>query len=330
MSPSRPLWRIGRSLLLAGEASDSVSILIFHRVMAEKDPLRPGEPDTEEFDRIVRFLTRNFHVVPLHDALFDRPGGSHPGHRVAITFDDGYADNFELALPILRRHGAAATFFVSSAYLDGGIMWNDVIIESIRVHQDNDLDTGEIGLGVHDTSGMDRRRDTIGALISALKYRPDAERHEYASRIATLCDATLPHDLMLTSAQLRSLAEDEYAEIGGHTISHPILSRIDPDAAHREIAGGKSELEGILGAEIRAFAYPNGIPGVDYGAEHVEMVREAGFELAVSTSHGGARRGADLYQLPRFTPWDRQMPAFGLRLLLAARSRGERVDRGAA
>ena len=62
------------------------------------------------------------------------------------------------------------------------------------------------------------------------------------------------------------------------------------------------------------FAYPNGRPDEDYRAEHAQMVRDAGFEAAVSTAWGSARRNSDPFQLPRFTPWDRRRWAFGLRM----------------
>jgi hypothetical protein len=87
-----------------------------------------------------------------------------------------------------------------------------------------------------------------------------------------------------------------------------------------EIADGKHRLEEIIGAPVTLFAYPNGKPGQDYAAEHVRMVREAGFSAAVSTAAGVAAEGSDLFQLPRFTPWDRKPAAFALRLLLNRRN----------
>ena len=111
-------------------------------------------------------------------------------------------------------------------------------------------------------------------------------------------------------------------EIGGHTITHPILARIDAAEAEREIAGGKAELEAILGEKVELFAYPNGKPVEDYTAEHVAIARRVGFRAAVTTSWGAGRRTSDPFQLPRFTPWDRAPARFALRLLLNARRQG--------
>jgi len=114
----------------------------------------------------------------------------------------------------------------------------------------------------------------------------------------------LPNDLMMTSEQVRSM-HGAGMEIGGHTVLHPILASTEKSAARTEIANGKEMLEGIIRAPVHFFAYPNGKPERDYLPEHVAMVRELGFEAAVSTAHGAAKPGDDLYQLPRFTPWDR-------------------------
>jgi peptidoglycan/xylan/chitin deacetylase (PgdA/CDA1 family) len=103
-------------------------------------------------------------------------------------------------------------------------------------------------------------------------------------------------------------------EIGGHTVHHPILASIPADEARREIAEGKAALEAMTGAPLRLFAYPNGKPHEDYLAEHVAMAREFGFEGAVSTSWGARKENADVFQLPRFTPWDKGRLRFALRL----------------
>lgn len=312
-------WQALGKLLLGAEAANTISILIFHRVLPARDPLRPGTPDAAAFRRIVRFLARNFRVRPLHEAFVEQRRNGLSGHTVAITFDDGYADNLTVALPVLREYRAPATFFVTSGFLDGGMMWNDKVIESFRSHDGAVLDARPVGLERYDTSDRRSRAAAIRSVISNLKYKSDTERHEIASWLMKSGNVVLRDNLMLTTEQLRELARDPIAEIGGHTVSHPILKRLAPAEARREIEGGKRDLESILGGEVRSFAYPNGIPDVDYGAEHVRIVAETGFDLAVSTSWGAAGADADRFQLPRFTPWDEQMGLFGIRLLTAAR-----------
>jgi peptidoglycan/xylan/chitin deacetylase (PgdA/CDA1 family) len=98
------------------------------------------------------------------------------------------------------------------------------------------------------------------------------------------------------------------------------LTRLASPAARREIDQSRDRLTAILGEPVSLFAYPNGKPGQDYAAEHVRMVREAGFSAAVSTAWGVASTGGDVFQLPRFTPWDRRPARFALRLLLNRRN----------
>lgn len=307
------LTRLLTSVLSPGGARGGLSVLIFHRVLPNPDPLFPDEPDAARFAEILDWVGRAFNVLPLDRAIADLSSGSLPPRALAITFDDGYADNYTVALPILQQHGMSATFFIASDYLDGGRMWNDTVAESLRSAKGGHVDLSNLRLGIHPIGNVTERRKAIASLLPRIKYLPYAERLEVAIGIAEVCGGNLPDDLMMTSSQLRALRTAGMV-IGGHTRTHPILARLDDDDAYSEIAGGKIKVEEILGEPISLFAYPNGKPGVDYACRHVEMVRRAGYASAVSTSMGVARTNSDLYQLPRFTPWDRTPIRFGVRL----------------
>jgi peptidoglycan/xylan/chitin deacetylase (PgdA/CDA1 family) len=290
-----------------------LSILIYHRVLPQSDPIFPDEVDAISFEKHVRLISSCFNVIPLHDAVNALRRRSLPARAACITFDDGYADNADVALPILRRYNVQATFFVATAFLDGGRMWNDTIIESVRQVPGNMLDLAELGYGRFEITTASQRKTAITTLIGTLKYLPQNLRAAEVERICTYLQAKLPSDLMMTSAQVRTL-HNAGMEIGGHTVSHPILSRMNSSDARREIADGKDALEGITGARVKLFAYPNGKPGQDYLAEHVTMVRSMGFTAAVSTAWGVANSDTDPHQLPRFTPWDSGQAKFILRM----------------
>ena len=108
-------------------------------------------------------------------------------------------------------------------------------------------------------------------------------------------------------------------QIGAHTVSHPILARLSRDEAHQEIQASKLFLEQLLGEPVGLFAYPNGKPGEDYLPDSVDVVRELGFDAAVSTKWGASCTGDDVFQIRRFTPWDRTKLRFGARLLFNLR-----------
>jgi peptidoglycan/xylan/chitin deacetylase (PgdA/CDA1 family) len=102
--------------------------------------------------------------------------------------------------------------------------------------------------------------------------------------------------------------------IGAHTVTHPILSRVPEKTARAEMTGSRERLEAITGRRVALFAYPNGKPGTDYTRLHVQLAREAGFDAACSGSWGTATAGSDVFQIPRFTPWDRSGWRYALRL----------------
>ena len=297
-----------------GPFSRSLSILIYHRVRPEPDELLPELVCEAEFDRQLAVIKRWFDVMPLREAAGLLRRNRLPGRAACITFDDGYADNASVALPVLRRHGIPATFFVATGFLDGGRMFNDTVIETVRRASGPTLDAGSLGLGALPVSGPAQRRAALETLIGALKYLPLEERQARVETLAAACGCVLPDDLMMTGAQVRELAAAGM-EVGAHTANHPILSKLSPEHARFEIEDGRRRLETIVGMPVRLFAYPNGKPRQDYMAEHARMVKDLGFEAAVSTAWGVAGAGSDPYQLPRFTPWDRTPGRFLLRLL---------------
>jgi peptidoglycan/xylan/chitin deacetylase (PgdA/CDA1 family) len=309
-------------LLSPGGKRARLSVLIFHRVLAEPDPLFPGEIDATQFDAICAWVGSWFNVLPLDEAVGRLQAGTLCERALAISFDDGYADNHDVALPILRRHGLSSTFFIATGFLDGGRMWNDTVIESIRRTPLASIDLRDVcgtALGVHALESTAARRATIDRIIGAIKYLEPMQRQAVVDAIAGRAETALPADLMMTSDQVRQMRRAGM-QIGAHTVSHPILARLDRGAARREIETSKRMLEVLLGEPVRLFAYPNGKPIDDYNDESVSIAREAGFEAAVSTARGAAGHGADRFQLPRFTPWDRQKWRFGARLAINLRA----------
>lgn len=289
-------------------------ILFYHRVLPEPDPFRPDDVDAASFDWHVATLARYFNVLPMGEALEKLQRGALPARAACVTFDDGYVDNLEIALPILERWGVPATFFLTTGFLDGALMWNDRVIEAIRHTDKSRLELGELGLESYNVDSLERRCHTAISVIRKLKYLPVSERNVAVSRVQEAAVVDMTDRLMMSAEEIEQLAEAGM-EIGGHTVSHPILARITDDEAGAEISSNKGLLEEITGRRIALFAYPNGVPGVDYLAQHVQLVREAGFEAAVSTAWGAVGQDYDRYQLPRVMPWDNSQVRFQLRLV---------------
>jgi peptidoglycan/xylan/chitin deacetylase (PgdA/CDA1 family) len=290
-----------------------LSILIYHRVLPNQDKLRPSIIDATRFNNHIRHLSNNYNVIPLIDAIERLQNNTLPKKSLCITFDDGYLDNVEVALPILKKHKLTATFFVSTGFLDGKSMWNDLVIESVRAASQSVLDLSKQELGKYDVSTLIKKRRTIRDIILELKYFPPDERLDKIKSMMQELGLNKRKSLMMNPKQITELY-DAGMGIGAHTVNHPILTAIDEQAARFEIESGKRELEGIINSSVDLFAYPNGKPGQDYGPEHVTIVKNLGFVAAVSTAWGVSRSDSDIYQLPRFTPWDRDCGRFSLRL----------------
>ncbi|MFZ2388044.1 MAG: polysaccharide deacetylase family protein [Polaromonas sp.] len=245
--------------------------------------------------------------------------GTLPARAACITFDDGYVDNFHVAMPILQRHGFSATFFIATGFLDGGRMWNDTIIETIRSSTAAALDFSGLGLGQYPIVSIGEKRAAIFALIDQVKYRSIEERIAITEKLVQVSGVKPPVDLMMTSQKVKAMHQAGM-QIGAHTVSHPILARLTDAQALQEIGASKSYLEQLLGEPVGLFAYPNGKPGEDYSQQTVAVVRSLGFDAAVSTQWGASRMGGDLLQIKRFTPWDQSRLRFGVRMLTNLRS----------
>ncbi len=302
-------------------ARSRLSIFYFHRVLAEADPLLPFEPDARMFDRMLGWIGAQFRVLdPLEacDRLYD---GTLPSRPAAITFDDGYRDNHAVALPILQRHGMKAAFFVATGFLEGGAMFNDRVIEAVRRCREGELaiprSTQRVALG------DDRQRQAaIDAILAAVKHLPPDDRAQSVAELERVVGCAAPEGLMMNAAQVAALHRAGM-RIGGHTRTHPILTKLEDPVAEREIVGGLEDLGAITGERPQLFAYPNGKPGGDFDARHVEMVRRSGCSYAFTTRAGAAASTAPRHELPRFTPWDRTPLRFAARAwinLLGARA----------
>src|SRR5687768_15049430 len=219
-----------------------LTVLIFHRVLGAPDPLLPGEPDSSRFRAQMQWLKSSFNVFSLPDAVDRLRAGSLPKRAAAVTFDDGYADNFTVALPILQEAEVPATFFIASGYLDGGRMWNDTMAEVIRRAQGSEIELQRFGLGRLPLGTIGERRSSLNQLLGKLKYVDPEARSDLVSRIGADAGIASSPDLMMTSAQVKDLASAGMT-IGAHTVSHPILSRLTESAARAEMAQGREQLE---------------------------------------------------------------------------------------
>lgn len=305
-------------------ARAKLQVFIFHRVLAEPDLLVGGEPTAADFEWMVRFIAGAYNVLPFGEAVARLQQATLPAAPACITFDDGYRDNITIALPILKKYRVPATFFIATAFLSGTRMWNDDVIEAVRIAPDGELDWSELGLGRYDLGSAAQRCRCIENVLNKLKYVQHTERWQLAREIATRADLPKISNLMMERDHVIALAQAGM-EIGAHTHSHPILSGLPESQAESEIAQGKSELEAILGQPVKSFAYPNGNTKRDLTESHVHMLERLGFHAAAITDHGFANSRTNPFLIPRFTPWDKTPMKFALRCVLSLADKGQGI-----
>ncbi len=297
-------------------AGDRGRLLIFtyHRVLAAKDPLLPDEPDASLFAQQMDWIGACCRVLPLPEAARRLRDGTLPERAACITFDDGYANNFDVALPILQKRGLPATIFIAVDAVRRGIMWNDFAIEALR-RAGPDADLSELGLPAGALANPETRAATMTRALEELKYQPMTQRWDRAQELYERITGSGTTPRLMMSVETVGKLSKAGIDVGAHTVSHPILTKLPGEQARTEISDSYRWIHEVTGQAPQSFAYPNGRRGRDYDDSHVAMVREAGFALAVTTDWGCARSNSKPYELPRIAPWDRTASRFWLRLL---------------
>ncbi len=212
-----------------------LSVLVLHRVLAEPDSLFPEAMDVPRFTELCRWADTLFRVLPLDEGARLLQEGRLPERALAISFDDGYADNHDVALPILRRHGLPAAFFIATGFLGRGCMWNDLVIEAFRRTSLQQVDLSDlVGAGVYSLEHTSSRRIALEAVIARVKYLQPERRLDLVGKISARLEVDPPTGMMMTTKEVVALRKAGM-QIGAHTVSHPILATLDAAEKRREI-----------------------------------------------------------------------------------------------
>jgi peptidoglycan/xylan/chitin deacetylase (PgdA/CDA1 family) len=293
---------------------NKLSILIYHEVVNDRDPMRPANPDAQEFRWQMQLLHDHFNPISLAKAVQHLQHRNLPANSVCVTFDDGYLNNLEVAQPILEAYGIPATVFIATAFSNGVNMWNDRLIDLIGDPHITTVRLNALAMTSVKVSDWESRIKLVDKILPELKYREYREREKIIDALYLENNAREAPRKMMTQDETALLAFKDI-DIGAHTVDHPILKSLSGEDLRHQIAGSKEMLENITGTPVTGFAYPNGIPGSDYDAATIEMVKESGFEYAVSTTWGISTPDTSSYELNRSTPWDKNPAKFHLRML---------------
>jgi peptidoglycan/xylan/chitin deacetylase (PgdA/CDA1 family) len=284
----RVLQSCGMFTLARTMSAGMARILMYHNFSG------PGETNTDAVSvsaaRIqLEHLRRYFNVVPL-TSLVDqlRSGLPLESHTVALTIDDGRRNCYEFFFPLLKEFGMPAAFFVVSSFIcREDWLWTDKILwlsEQPRLH-----------------NVLTRHR--IDGLFETLNQMRPELRNTRACSIAAEMGVSIPKEpppkyAPCSWAELREMADSGLVEIGSHTVTHPILASLTDEESWQELTLSRAQIEEGLGRKVESFCFPNGKPS-DYRRNHLQQLRDAGYNSAVAARFGMASSGADPYELPR-------------------------------
>jgi len=304
----RSLYATYRRRRLYGRcrASDlGVVILRYHSVGQARDVegyLDPGlSVSPERFRQQIRILAANFRFGKPDD-LAARLAGEDDGKPLAVlTFDDGYRDNHDVAMPILLEEGAVAAFYITTGPLARGRgLWISEIWRLTRTMPPGkiDLPPEDLRFMNGDSSGRYSYRRRLTRWMSRITEETREHALDYLASRAGIPRGEGLGASFVTPDQIRAM-HSAGMTIGAHTVSHPHLDHLAPEHHGRELADSKQALEDILGNEVRHFAYPNPGGGGSILPEAVASVRAAGFQTAVTSTPSPMTPDADLLRLPR-------------------------------
>ena len=290
-----------------------VVILLYHRIAEPVADPHSLIVSAEHFTQQLEILRRQYCVISLRELGRRLQTGRLGRRAVVLTFDDGYVDNLWNARPLLKQYGLPATFFIATGILGQArtFWWDDLALLSFRSTLPDRLVVSHQGqehrwdVGPASFQRRQKLHDDLYWLVQALDVE---SREEVLMQLRTQALATEGGDpgcRCMGPGELRELGGCELLEIGAHSVTHPVLSQLTPEAQRREVQESKRELQEILDRPVTSFSYPYGGEN-QVGPLAPQLARESGFELACSGVPRPVFRRADPYLLPRFVvkDWD--------------------------
>jgi len=302
----RALMTAGAARLAGRFAPPSAVILAYHSVRDHPETCADtigvnNIHSTAVFTRQMELVARAFHPVTLEDILLFLTGeGELPPRAVAVTFDDGYADNCEIAAPVLERFGIRGAFYVTvDAIGNGSLPWFIRLRHAFwtpRQKQWREPGNGRV-FTLSDSDGQ--RAAFLAACDQCARLVGDAQAQLVRS-IEDELKAAPPAagGIMMNWDQVRRLHAAGHV-VGSHTLSHPNMAYVTEEEARHEFVESKRRLETQLGTAVRHFSYPHPALNPNYTQRTAAMSREAGFASGVTTVSAPVRRGQDAWLLPR-------------------------------
>ncbi|MFC1814843.1 polysaccharide deacetylase family protein [Thermodesulfobacteriota bacterium] len=252
------------------------------------------------FRRQLEYIKKHYQPLKLCDLVAARlRDGVYPSHAVVITVDDGYADFYRWAFPLLQEFEIPATVFVVTGLLDGaGWIWIDKVLY---------LCEHACGIPIF-------AEENQSALFRVIRLLPVTGRDSLINELIEESNVSIPAEVpekyaLMSWEQLQEVANSGLIEIGSHTRTHPILAYVNEKDSWEELYTSRCEIQQRLSVPVQSFCYPNAMPG-DYRQDQVEMLRRAGYLCATVAQFGYISAQSNIFTLPRITGNTEDMDLF--------------------
>lgn len=333
------LYYSGAHRLLRLRYGGCGSLLMFHRVRPAPAldsfvPNRSLEVTPEYFENVIQHLLANkYRIVDMSEAQHRLATRDLSEKFAVLTFDDGYRDNFDFALPICQKYGVPMVVYVTTGLIDriSSAWW--LGLEQILRSNNRIEFTFDSKSHAFETGDNDGRKEAFLTVSNLMRSLPLSGQEMLAAHLASHFEVdfgAITNEAFMDWAEVAAMAQSGLAEIGGHTVHHPQLASLSADQASSEIRLGADRLAEKLGRPTRHFAYPfGGRP--DAGAREFALAKALGFETAVTGRQGNLmpEHRDHSYALPRLTVsgWHQTLPAMQVMLSGAAPALANRFRR---
>ena len=281
-------------------------ILMYHGLVQR--PLAPNcwhQLDVASFRRQIEWVAKCYRVLPLEEALDRLYAGTLPERSCAVTFDDGYGSNLDLALPILEEfHVPATVFLVMDLVGTGEVPWPDRLYLALSRTRVPQVSSIPLSLASAPLSTDAERARAYETAVRAAKELPRAEKDAAMDRLLVDLGQDGPLDpgpfRMLSWGDVAKLTASGLVTVASHTRTHQILSRCSDDEIRAEVGPAHDELARRIGRTPKVMAYPVG-RRLDFDARSIAAVEAAGIPYALTTVEGLAGPESDRRRLPRLS-----------------------------
>jgi peptidoglycan/xylan/chitin deacetylase (PgdA/CDA1 family) len=264
------------------------------------------EISTDYFEKQITYLVKNYHVISM-DELIDRVQKKKRIRRcVAITFDDGFKDNYKNAYPILRKHFIPATIFLTTGYIENQhAPWFIKLRYMFMKTKKTDL---KLSINKEMVLPMRTKEEKFAASERIMIYLKDSPNPKRLEMLDKLCmelgidDFNEIDDLMLSWDEIREMSKNGIS-FGAHTVNHPVLTKIPLNLVEEEIQQSKQTIEKIIDKPITGFAYPFG-QAAQYSSDIFKILQRLNFKFAITTEMGANSYHTQRFALKRSGPWE--------------------------